>query len=189
MGKRPKEWTREACRDRYVRGEKISFRGLFRLTGRTQGTLLNWAKEDPEGHWNEQRERYQSAARAEIDRKTLEKTSEKVSDVLSDLAAEHYRLHKAARQVAALYFNTKSRLLAMAQAEGMESLVEQLSKLNGKDLNNFSLVLDRHLKGERIATGLEYEDLNKAIAAVTRAGYNVQETESDDTATEDQAED
>ncbi len=176
-----KPWSIEQCRGHYVHYEgRIDYKILAEHSGVPVGTLKRWSTKDPDGGWAVQRERHKTNLRPEIDRKVIEKTSEIIGNELAELAAEHFKLHKSARQVAALYFNMKAKILSQAQFEGLDALVKEFEKTNSKDLNNFSLVLDRHTKGERIATGLEYEDINKAIAAVNRAGYEVSEGGSDD---------
>lgn len=172
-----KPWSREQCRSHYVHYEgRIDYRTLAEHSGVTLGTVKRWSTQDSDGSWVDQRDRHQANLRSEIDKKVIEKTSEIFGSELAELAEEHYRLHKSARSVAAFYFEAKEHLLRKARSTGLEALVKELEKTNSKDLNNFSLVLDRHTKGERVATGLEYEDLNKAIAAVNRAGYEVNET-------------
>uniref|UniRef100_B8HMZ9 Transposase n=1 Tax=Cyanothece sp. (strain PCC 7425 / ATCC 29141) TaxID=395961 RepID=B8HMZ9_CYAP4 len=62
------QWSREECRNRYVRGEKISLRELSRLSSRALGLLGRWCKEDG---WTEQREQY----RLNSDRKSTKRRS------------------------------------------------------------------------------------------------------------------
>jgi hypothetical protein len=41
------------------------------------------------------------------------------------------------------------------------------------DLRQLSAVIDASIKGERMVLGADYADLNKAVAALTRAGLEV----------------
>lgn len=191
MSKREKPWDESKARDRYVRGEQISFRSLAKISGRHQGTLSRWSKEDPDGTWDVQRERYHKNLRTATDRKQIQHVSEAIGAEMGKLAYEHYKLHRQAGGLAALYIDTRTKLLIEAQAQGLVALVKKMETvINPITFNYMSQILDRHIKGERVAAGLEYEDLNKAIAAVTRAGFEVSEKSDDENTTaEDESQD
>jgi hypothetical protein len=171
--KRP--WSQQQCRDRYVRGPKINYRQLGEQAGRPIGTLGRWSSADSGGSWEQQREQYQASLRTAADEKAIEKTSERLGEQVSNLAVEHFTLHKKIRQLASIYLDYTLSKLSTSHPEILE---DEIPKLNAANINFWSLAVDRSVKGERIATGMEYDDLNNAIAAVEKAGYKVFATES-----------
>jgi hypothetical protein len=162
-----KPWTNEQCRDRYVRGTRIAFPELATLSGCPQGNINRWANKHPEGTWKEQRDRYLREKRSQTDLKAIAKTSEKLSDQISDLTVSHFEGYSLLREISLTYLNQISDRLSHPET------AEQLAQLNPLALNLWSLIIDRSIKGERAVLGLEYEDLNKAIAAVEKAGFEV----------------
>jgi hypothetical protein len=106
--------------------------------------------------------------RSQTDLKAIAKTSEKLSDQISDLAMSQFQGYSLLREISLTYLNQISDRLSHP-----ETAAEQLAQLNPLALNLWSLIIDRSIKGERAVLGLEYEDLNKAIAAVERAGFEV----------------
>lgn len=57
---------------------------------------------------------------------------------------------------------------AQAQAQG-----EAIRDSDVLDLQALTNVVDKCIRGERMVLGAEYEDLNKAVAAIVRAGLEV----------------
>jgi hypothetical protein len=145
----PQPWSREQCRDRYVRGERIGLRTLQDLSGRGLSTLGEWSKAED---WTGQRERFHDERRTRTDELIIEKSAESISDELAAIAATHYESYKGLREHA-------------------ETLVR--STVDPELLNALSLIVDRSIKGEREARGMKFQDINEAIKAVRRAGLEV----------------
>jgi hypothetical protein len=145
----PQPWSREQCRDRYVRGEKIGMRGLSDLSGRGLSTLGEWSAND---EWVEQRERFWNERRSRTDELIIEKSAELISDELAAIASTHYNTYKSLREHA-------------------ESLMPGI--VEADLLNALSLTIHRSIEGERTARGMKYQDINEAIKTVRRAGLEV----------------
>jgi hypothetical protein len=163
-----KPWTKEQCRDRYIRGTRISVPELVELSGCAEGSIRRWASKDPDGTWKEQRDLYLAQQRSQTDLKAIAKTSEKLADEISDIVASHFRGYRVLREISMTRLDFINDCLKHPETAG-----EQMASLNPLNINYWSLVFDRSVRGERVALGLEYEDLNKAIAAVERAGFEV----------------
>lgn len=164
----PQPWSREQCRDRYVRGSKIGLRTLAEQSGRSLGTLGGWSSEDD---WQVQREQFQDKKRSRTDEKIVEQVSQAIAEEAADVAAEHFNAHRSARKIAEFYLNAVSaQLKRLTHPEMLEEALKAVSPLS---LNFISLTLDRSIQGERQALGMEYDDINKAIAAIERTGLKV----------------
>lgn len=150
----PQPWSREQCRDRYVRGEKIGMRGLSDLSGRGLSTLGEWSAND---EWVDQREQFWNERRTRTDELIIEKSAESISDELAAIAVGHYETYKRVRE------HAESLMTGIVQADL---------------LNALSLTIHRSIAGERTARGMKYQDLNEAITAIERAGFKVIDRDS-----------
>ncbi|MGL4620017.1 MAG: hypothetical protein ACRCZS_13300 [Chroococcidiopsis sp.] len=178
-----KPWVLEQCRDRYVRGLTISIAALSVESGVVKRTLERWSKRED---WVEQRRQYQALMSASTDQKSIEKTSEKLSDEISLLATEHFKAHKSVRRLAEIYLNfTTTRIEQKLEnvKSNPEYLEAELKSISPVVLNFWSLILDRSVKGERVAIGMDYEDVNKAIATLTSLGYVITDPTAQQNAT------
>jgi hypothetical protein len=164
-------WAREECRAKYLSDPSLSLRKLAEMSGWNRGRLSRWSEEDPDGTWADQRSRHQARLRSEIDRKIIDKASKIVSDDLTCLAEDHYKSHKLAKEIAIVVLQTIARKLAIAQQYG--DITTVVGSLNAVEINHWSNIIDRHIKGERQAKGMDYLDINVAIDTVTKAGYEV----------------
>lgn len=172
MVKKKQKWTREECRIRYVEGEKIGQRALAEQSGRVANLIGKWCSEDG---WVKQREQYQSRLRAETQDKTIEKTSEILSDELSKINEEHIKGLEFYRKLALQCTQTLATELTALEKNGRFKLTKD---------KDFALVLQKYagvhmdaINIERMALGMQYLDLNKAIEATKKAGYDVVEPE------------
>jgi hypothetical protein len=145
----PKPWSKEECRDRYVRGEKIGLRSLEELSGRGLSTLGEWSGTDD---WVVQRERFWDERRTKTDQLIIEKSAEAISDELAAIATGHYETYKTV-------------------CERAEALLESAAEAD--EVNFLSLAIHRSIQGQRVALGMKFQDLNEAIAAIERAGFKV----------------
>lgn len=174
-------WTREDCRDRYVRGNPISFRSLSEQANRHLSTIADWSTSDPDGNWVTQREKYQNALRLETDTKAIEQVSTRLSTELSELATEHFTINKQARELALIYLRTRSQSLKNAAEKGFDSLLAELKAVSASEVNFWSLILTRHLEQERNVTGLDYGlNLNRAASILEKEGYVILDPKSEE---------
>lgn len=174
-----KPWKIEQCRDRYVRGLTISIAALSAESGVVKRTLERWSKRED---WVEQRRQYQASMSAITDQKSIEKTSEKLSDELSDISKEHFKAHKSVRRLTEIYLNFLTDKIERS-LDNPEYLEAELLKISPIVLNFWSLILDRSIKAERVAVGMDYEDINKAIATLTSLGYVITDPTAQQNAT------
>lgn len=165
MTESPTPWSKEECRDRYVRGTAISLRQLAPIAGIPLNTLTCWCRKDG---WVGQRKQVQDKLTAETDHKTIEKTS----DRNSDLAVEHLNSYQSARRVIDAYFRWQSQKIEEVK-DIPERLEAELKSIRPSNINFWLLALERAINGERLAAGLEWENVPKAIAFLERLGYVV----------------
>jgi hypothetical protein len=162
---KPRPWTQQECRDRYVRGTKISLKELAVESGNSYKTINNWSRFD-EPRWSIQRKTFEAEVRSKSDNKILEKTS----DLTSDLAVEHLNSYQSARKVADAYFQWQNQRIE--EVKGVpERLEAELKSIRASNINFWLLSLERAINGERLAAGLEWENVPKAIAFLQKLGY------------------
>lgn len=166
MGK--KKWSKEECRIRYVQGEKIGQRALAEQSGRAASLIGQWCSEDG---WVKQREQYQSKLRAETHRKTLELTSDRLAEDLAKRNEDHVKGYEVFRAVSVQY--TKALLTELQATSNKLQLLDDKSMATQR----YAAIYNLAVQGERTALGMEYMDINRAIEAASRAGYEVVEPE------------
>jgi hypothetical protein len=179
------QWDQSQCEERYIQGAEISLEALHRLSGVPFSTLRRWSSK---GQWVRKRGDYQSRLSQETREKTIQKTSDRLSDELSELAIEHLNAYKLCRKIATIkgawmleqleqslsplqphpeVSESESSELAEKQAESA------IAKLDIMSLNVLNLVIDRSVRGERLSTGMDFENINKAISTIEQAGLKV----------------
>ncbi len=166
-------WSKERCRDRYVHGQKIGLRALAVESGVSFKTLTEWSAKDD---WPGQRKHFQDNLRTETDKKV----KSKLSITRAELSIEHFESHRQVRRVAQCLLGIiedkvqqiQSNHPELVDPEQLQQTVKQLFSHVG-NINQLSMVIDRAVEGERVAAGLEYEDLQKAAAALRRHGFDV----------------
>lgn len=173
---------------RYVQGSEITLRQLAKESDRNPSVIFRWSSKE---QWEAERKHVESKLRAATLEKTIEKTSNKLSDEISDIATEHFNSAKYWRQLADLIVKGTIKQATKAQKKGDGDFLKEIEKIKsqGINLSSWNLILDRSIKMERTALGLEYEDVNKAIAYLQKLGYEVRdpsltEQKNSDTTTE-----
>lgn len=167
-----KPWTKEQCRMRYVQGSEIGLRQLSKDAGCSRKTLGDWCKQ---GEWVTERRRYGDRIVTATREKAIAKTSDKLSDEISDIATEHFAVAKLYRAISELLAKNAISKVAKARKENAisaEKAIEQLER-NIPRLNLANLMLDRSIKIERAALGLDYNDAPIAIAFLEKLGFQV----------------
>jgi len=101
----------------------------------------------------------------------MERVAERTAATVADVQAEHAQNYRTFRDLVMLKLNVMTHQCTPDQP--FEHLEANLGKINAMTLNFLSLVLDRCVKGERIALGLDYENFNTAIKTLTTAGFEV----------------
>lgn len=167
-------WSKEECRRMYVYNlEPIGIRELVKKSNRNYSLLASWSTKDG---WVEQRTRYQSKLRTEIEEKTITKQSQLLSDSLATVAKRHYEGYKVFSDLAVTYGRLQHRLLLEAEGKGFDDAYNMLRRINPTEINFWSLVLDRSFKGESQSVGLKQEiDPNAAIQTLEKMGYEIRE--------------
>jgi hypothetical protein len=160
-------WNKEQCRDRYVRGSSITLRELAAESGNSHKTIEDWSRFDTP-KWSEQRKLFQGELRVKCDNKIVEKTSDRTSD----LAIEHLTSYQSARKVVDAYFQWQNRRIEEVK-DIPERLEAELKSIRASNINFWLLSLERAINGERLAAGLERDNVPKAIAFLERLGYEV----------------
>ncbi len=117
----------------------------------------------------QQREQYQGRLRAEVQAKTIEKTSDRLSDELAKRNEDHVKGYEVFRAIATQF---NKALLTELQTSG-----DKLKLLDDKSVSfqRYATGYKLAVEGERAALGMEYLDINKAIAEAIKAGYEVNE--------------
>jgi hypothetical protein len=191
----PKPWNREQCRDYYIRSpEYHSVAAMAKLSTTPRGNIVRWKKEASGGEhdWDEAQAKF----RSELQQATHDKTIDALSTTLAQLETDHATAYKTLRECAMAKVNAlKARIEAVAEQAkilpgiAIESLGDDAVKADLQaqataqgeairdsdvlDLQALTNVVDKCIRGERMVLGAEYEDLNKAVAAIVRAGLEV----------------
>jgi hypothetical protein len=190
-----KPWNKEQCREYFVRSPAFTtLQALADLSGVARPNLSRWRKNDT-GTANDW-DAAQSEFRAELRDATHDKTIESLSTSLAVLEVTHAESYATLRECAMAKVNAlKVRIEAVAEQAkilpgiAIESLGPEAIKADRQaqataqgdairdgdvlDLQALTNVVDKCVRGERMVLGAEYEDLNKAIAAIVRAGLEV----------------
>jgi hypothetical protein len=190
-----KPWTQAQCRDYYVRSpEFTTTTALAELSGNQRSRINRWRSADAAkaDDW----ESAQKAFRAELRQATHDKTIDNVSTDLATLETSHVEAYQLLRECAiAKVRSLKSKIdqaakgAAMLPGIAVDSMPDEMLKADAdakaqaqaqvvkdtdvQDLRQLSTVIDLAIKGERMILGGEYEDLNNAAAAMTRAGFEI----------------
>lgn len=148
-----------------MRGAQISLKNLASESGNSRKTLEDWSRFDTP-KWSEQRRHFQGELRVKCDNQAIEK----VSNHVSELAVEHLRSYQTARKVIDEYFSWQAKRLD--EVRGIPEHHEaEIKSIRASNLNFMSLTQERVINGERLAAGLEWENVPKAIAFLQRLGY------------------
>ncbi|MFM2432932.1 MAG: hypothetical protein RLZZ511_4146 [Cyanobacteriota bacterium] len=191
----PKPWNREQCREYFVRSTAFTtLQALADLSGVARPNLSRWRKADLDGpnDWDVA----QAEFRTELRAATHDKTIDNVSTDLATLETSHVEAYQLLRECAiAKVRSLKSKIdqagkgAAMLPGIAVDSMPDEMVKADAdakvqaqaqvvkdtdvQDLRQLSTVIDLAIKGERMILGGEYEDLNKAVQALTKAGLEV----------------
>lgn len=116
----------------------------------------------------QQRERYVRELCAKTQAKTIEKTSERLSERYAQLAEEHLIGYKSARSICLMKF---AKVHRNKKRVGEDRAIEDL---NATDFQRFVNSYDKIVMGERLVTGMAYEqDINLAYEVLVKAGYEI----------------
>ncbi|MBN8562466.1 MAG: hypothetical protein J0L70_18195 [Leptolyngbya sp. UWPOB_LEPTO1] len=177
-----RKWSEAECQRWFVQGSgKLT--ELAQLSNTPYGTLKRWCTV---GKWVEKRKQF----RAELSQQTQTKTIDKSSDVLAEqwskLTIEHLQSFQILRKLAeakaklihnkleALQVEKEMRRSLGQSADEIES--EQavaLDQISIDDISVCTRVIDTCIKGERMVLSMEYQDLNRAAAAIERVGLKI----------------
>lgn len=170
-----KGWSREECRDRYVRGPRIGLRALAELSGVPFQTLGVWSRQDA---WPEQRRQFQDSVKTLSDKKVREQIASQAVKLSVEHLSSYSRVRRIAdcllRQIESKVIRLESSHPELADPEIVKEQLKELMEVsNIGNINLLSLVLDRAIQGERNISGAEYEDLQKAANALKRRGFQI----------------
>jgi hypothetical protein len=159
-----KPWNRPQCERRYIEGEKIGLRQLATESGQPKGTIERWCKADD---WVGKRGQFQDELKTKTQEKTIEKLSERLSDAMSVLSLQHLESHKLVRGIAVDIL--KKIKVKVEETQNLEDIPVRI-------VNAWSIILTRHIDGERKAAFLDNLNLSSAIERVVNAGFVVSES-------------
>lgn len=167
-----KPWTREQCKERYVRGDKISIRQIALASGRAKSSMERWRQDD---NWEDDRRQYQSQLGTSVTEKAIEKTSERLSDEIADIAIANYQSHKMVRDYVVELISIRVAALEEDKKRDDLSMAAILKKHGAESLNYLSLALARATQEIATVTGLQYHvDINAAIRRIEREGLGIE---------------
>lgn len=178
-----KKWNRKECEDRYIQGAAISLEALAKLSKVGSSTLKRWSSA---GDWPRLRREYQDGLAVNGRAKASEKITEDVAELLSGLSQQHLEAYQIIRQIAMAkarrVLEVLSKDLTLAQIhqeiESDASLSDEIrekamKQLDSGEINTLCRTIDLCVRGERLVAGLEYENINAAIAACEKVGFEV----------------
>lgn len=183
-----KRWSKSECLLRYISGDRITLKALSELSGVPESTLKKWsAGSNGEAPWYQQRQEFFASVESKARDKSAATLSDVLADQMNEMAIAHFETYKMCREVATLKLRfilehlqqahkpIQHPELSESEKANMEDQMKaaSLEKLNLSALNILSIVVDRAIRGERMSLGMEYDDINKAIAAVERTGLQV----------------
>lgn len=170
----PKPWTIKQCCDRYVMGDRIALRTLAELSGVPHSTIAHNCSSDK---WIGKRSKIREA----VDFQTIDIISAQISGHQARILNGHYQSEVGV-------FDQANAIVSIvsSQLEGMKARFQE-SQDNGEkpknsvyelqalvsSLNQAQNTIAGAINGQRKALGLDYEDLNYAVASVRRSGYEV----------------
>jgi hypothetical protein len=178
-----KKWSKEQAERRYVQGDRVTLEALAALSGVSVSTLKRWSAA---GGWEQQRTIYQDNLQGDIRAKTADKLSDELSSLLSHLSHEHLEAYQTVRRIVTA--KAKRLLEVLAKDLTLAQLHQEISadpnipeELREKAMRQFDTgeighmarTLDICVRGERLVAGLDYENVNAAIAACEKAGLEV----------------
>ena len=99
--------------------------------------------------------------------KMVDKTADKMSDEFSEITLEHLKAARTYRKMSEAVAK-----LGVSQLIKNPGVIDELL-VKANVYNAWNLILDRSIKIERTALGLDYHDVSLAIAFLQRLGYEV----------------
>jgi hypothetical protein len=178
-----RRWSEAECQRWFIQTPKGKLEQLEKLSGVPYNTLRSWRQK---GGWVEKRKQFQADLFAQTEQKTLDKASDQMSEQWAKLTIEHLEGFQLCRKIALLKAkHIQSELEKLQVEETMRRSIgadvedveqqqaEKLARICLDDLAVCSQVIDRCVKGERLVLAMEYQDLNRAIAAIERTGLRV----------------
>lgn len=171
-GEDPDNWKEQDCRDLYVRQEKrVSLRGVAEISGNSYEVVKGWADR---GDWSKDREKYQEEFKRERDRLAYEAAAREDGVKLRALSSVHVQgaeyFRKMALEMTAFAVDEFEKARSQDTTKALRLVIA--ADFRGL-LRDMSAVHAQAIAIQRDATGLEYQNLNKAMEAVIRAGYDV----------------
>ena len=167
-----KPWSREQCKERYVRGDKISIRQIALASGRAKSSMERWRQDD---NWEDDRRQYQVQLGTSVTEKAIEKTSERLSDEIADIAIANYQAHKMVRDYVVELIQIRVAALEEDKKRDDLNMAAILKKHGAESLNYLSLALARATQEIATVTGLQYHvDINAAIRRIEREGLGIE---------------
>lgn len=170
----PKPWSIKQCCDRYVMGDRIALRTLASVSGVPHSTIAHNCAAD---NWRAKRSKIREA----VDFQTIDLVAAQIAGKTAEILNSHYEAENEIFDMA----NAIVGLIAI-QLKQME---EQFEKSQDSDdrsskdiyqlqslissLNTAQNTIAGAINGQRKALGLDYEDLNYAVASVRRSGLEV----------------
>lgn len=157
-------WTKEQCQAKYLYSHEITLNQIAKASGVSYSTLKYWCKTD---QWvNRRKEVFKNAAVA-IERRAAQDVADQMRWEMADLQMEHYTAYNLQRALATLYFKAQNKKIAVARNLGEDGLIDAIDSIKVADCDKWSQILDRAIKGERQAAGMDLEaDINKAMRLI-----------------------
>lgn len=175
-GNDPDVWNEEDCRELYVRQEKkISLAGLAEISGHPYSVLKNWCAV---GNWADDRVKYQEEYKRERDRLAYQEAAREDGVRLRAMSSVHVegaeRFRKMALEMTSYAVNEFEKIRSQDRKEGKNKALGMVIQADFRGLlRDMSAIHAQAIAIQRDATGLEYQNLSKAMDAVIRAGYDV----------------
>ena len=127
--KAEKPWKEDVCRDRYVYGDKISFRNLEKESGISRARLSKMSKNSYyDGElldWESQRIRYHSNLKPKIDAKVAEAVSTEIAESHAEATRRHLEAIEDMHDVSARWH--KYQKLVLTAEENQKTLPDRVN--------------------------------------------------------------
>lgn len=151
-------------------GEEIGVRSLAKLSGRSHSTVAKWCAD---GGWTDQKDHHRIELRSKTQSKVLEANSSVIADRYTKLDQEHLKGFELFRKMSQQFAGI---LLADIQQESKGNS-DRKKKITSPQfsqaMQRYSSIFADMARMERMVTGADYQLIDKAIASVTNAGFEV----------------
>ncbi|NJK29794.1 MAG: hypothetical protein HC940_06415 [Acaryochloris sp. SU_5_25] len=167
-----KAWSREAARDRYVVGDRITHRELAKLSGRSLSTIGAWSKA---ADWPQQREQVQSKIGAKNLEKLIEQTTDEFAQAAERTLSEHLETYDGLLCLCSRFISDALSAMASDPNPEIRQRLDEFCKVAGRSPLMAAISgITAAVEGQRKILHLdEIQDMDKLRRWLNSQGYDL----------------